>query len=88
MTLYQFNYRVREALKDGRAHAQRLVACGASKCVRLALAVAAGLLAAVALVALALAALVLLVPVAVVVIALGGLALVLWPFQRLPLSTV
>jgi uncharacterized membrane protein len=81
MKFYQLKYQVREALKNGRENTQRLIACGPSKCVRLALAVAFGLLAVVALVTLALAALALLVPVAVVVIALGGLALVSWPFS-------
>lgn len=81
MKIYELKYHLSTALTNARQGVRSVIAWGPSKCARLALAVAFGLLAVVALVALALAALVLLVPVAVVVIVLGGLALMLWPFS-------
>ena len=57
------------------------------RCLRLALAVVAGLLALACLPALVLAALLILVPVALCVVVLGGLALAAWPFAlpRVPI---
>jgi hypothetical protein len=81
MKWYAFKYRAASALASVQDGAGRLLRAGPARCLRLALALVAGVLALACLVALLLAALLILAPVALCVVVLGGLALAAWPFK-------
>lgn len=87
MNWYRFKHHAAAALADLQAGAGRLLRAGSVRCLRLALALVAGVLAVAVLVALVLAALLILAPVALTVVVLGGLALAAWPFA-LPRVTI
>ena len=86
MNWYRLKIQTRAALADLQGGAGRLLRAGPVRCLRLALAVVAGLLTLACLPALLLAALLILVPVALCVVVLAGLALAAWPFQLPRLS--
>lgn len=87
MNWYRIKHHTAAALADLQAGAGRLLRAGPVRCLRLALALVAGVLALAVLVALVLAALLILAPVALCVVVLAGLALAAWPFglPRLPI---
>ena len=81
MKWYRFKYRAASGLASVQDGAGRLLRAGSVRCLRLALALVAGLLTLAALVAFVLVALLVLAPAALVVVILGGLALAAWPFK-------